>query len=566
MATSFLTRLGFAPEEGIKAPCVVSSAVNISLTGEQTISGVPVVANDRVLVRSQSDLSENGIYVVQSGAWVLASDFNKADDVIDGMVVIDGNEDVMYRMSFTGDYDPGVTEITFTALIDTTTLALLASILAGEGASLVGVEDAAGYYSGANVEAVLAEIRANYASTATGLGASLIGVRDATNKFSSTTVEGVLAEIVNTYAGTSVNQGASKIGVQDSGGFFSGTTVEAVLADIGANYVKKSPGAATNQALVFNAQGVPVVSGNIIGATASGSLVTVDAVQTLLGKSIDANYLLLPESAAPAPTIDGEIWWDNALNVLKVGNGASAETFYPGSQFTVGGNMVVCTTSQALVVPAGVTKIFAVIVGGGGGGAGGGRGPLIFTLFGIPGNNGAQGGNSIVTVSNYSTVAEGGKPGLRGSWTTGADGAGGGAPDQDNQRYINTVFYSPRIDNARLYATGEAGGPYAGTVNPTAGGDGGSGALGGGGYGSQTFGANGQAGTLGGGGGGGPGERGNAGGGGASGEMVFAYFPVTPGGSVLVTVGAGGGGGAGYTAGRAGGAGGNGFVLLFWGA
>lgn len=565
MATSFLTRLGFAPEEGIKAPCVASSAVNISLTGEQTISGVPVVANDRVLVRSQSDPAENGIYVVQSGAWVLASDFNKADDVIDGMIVIDANEDVMYRMVFTGDYDPGVTEVTFNALIDTTTLALLASILTGEGASLVGVEDAAGYFIGTNVEAVLAEIRANYASTANGLGASLIGVRDATNKFSSTTVEGVLAEIINTYAGTSVNQGASKIGVQDSGGYYSGTNVEAVLQDIGANYMKKQPGSPTNTVLVFNAQGQAINSGRIIGATASGSIVTVDAVQTLLGKSIDANYLLLPESAAPAPTINGEIWWDNVAKLLKVGNGATTESFYPGSQFTVGGNMVVCTTTQAVVVPSGVTKMFAILQAGGGGGAGGGRGPIIFGLGGAWGNSGFDGNNTTVSKVNYSVVAEGGKGGIRGSALTGADGAGGGKPNEENPRQFSAVTYSTRNSNGQLYSTGENGGPYAGTVNPTPGGDGGTGMFGGGGIGSQSFGVAGTTAVYGGGGGGGPGERGAAGGGGGAGEACFAFMPVTPGENISVFIGAGGGAGLGYTSGRSGGGGGPGLAILFWG-
>ena len=40
MATSFENRLGTAPEEAVKAPCVAASTTNITLSGEQTISGI----------------------------------------------------------------------------------------------------------------------------------------------------------------------------------------------------------------------------------------------------------------------------------------------------------------------------------------------------------------------------------------------------------------------------------------------------------------------------------------------------------------------------------------------
>ena len=47
---------------------------NITLSGEQTVDGVAVVAGDRVLVLAQAVPAENGIYVVASGSWTRASD------------------------------------------------------------------------------------------------------------------------------------------------------------------------------------------------------------------------------------------------------------------------------------------------------------------------------------------------------------------------------------------------------------------------------------------------------------------------------------------------------------
>lgn len=52
-----------------------ATTANITLSGPQTIDGVSVVAGDRVLVKDQTTQSENGIYVVETGAWSFASDY-----------------------------------------------------------------------------------------------------------------------------------------------------------------------------------------------------------------------------------------------------------------------------------------------------------------------------------------------------------------------------------------------------------------------------------------------------------------------------------------------------------
>lgn len=50
------------------------STADITLSAPQTIDGVSVLAGDRVLVAGQTDASENGIYVVGTGAWVRSAD------------------------------------------------------------------------------------------------------------------------------------------------------------------------------------------------------------------------------------------------------------------------------------------------------------------------------------------------------------------------------------------------------------------------------------------------------------------------------------------------------------
>lgn len=65
----------------------VATAANIVLSAAQTIDGVPVVAGDRVLVKSQALAKDNGIYVVANGAWVRAKDADESVEVTSGLIV-----------------------------------------------------------------------------------------------------------------------------------------------------------------------------------------------------------------------------------------------------------------------------------------------------------------------------------------------------------------------------------------------------------------------------------------------------------------------------------------------
>ena len=63
---------GLQPHEAVKAVTTGQT----TLSGEQTVDGIALVAGDRVLVKNQSTASQNGIYVVDAGAWTRATDFN----------------------------------------------------------------------------------------------------------------------------------------------------------------------------------------------------------------------------------------------------------------------------------------------------------------------------------------------------------------------------------------------------------------------------------------------------------------------------------------------------------
>lgn len=113
MAGSFQTRLGDSPEEGIKSPVVIATQSNITLSGTQTIETVAVLAGNRVLVRAQTDPLENGIYNVAAGAWTRSTDWNRADDVVNGVLVGDAFTGKIYQALFSGEYQPDITSVQF---------------------------------------------------------------------------------------------------------------------------------------------------------------------------------------------------------------------------------------------------------------------------------------------------------------------------------------------------------------------------------------------------------------------------------------------------------------------
>jgi hypothetical protein len=65
----------------VKASVRAATTANITLSNTQTVDGVALSVGDRVLVKNQSTGSQNGIYVVASGSWTRATDFDNSPDV-----------------------------------------------------------------------------------------------------------------------------------------------------------------------------------------------------------------------------------------------------------------------------------------------------------------------------------------------------------------------------------------------------------------------------------------------------------------------------------------------------
>lgn len=68
----------------------VATTENITLSGELTVDGVSLSASDRVLVKDQTTASENGVYVVASGAWSRPADLDTGADAAGAFVFVTG--------------------------------------------------------------------------------------------------------------------------------------------------------------------------------------------------------------------------------------------------------------------------------------------------------------------------------------------------------------------------------------------------------------------------------------------------------------------------------------------
>ena len=134
MASTETDRLhGVTASLAVKAPVRAATTANITLSGEQTIDGVAVVADDRVLVKSQTDGIENGVYDAKSGAWVRALDFDGTRDVKSGTFVVvasgTAGAGTLWRITTADDITIGTTSIAFALMTVDSVTAFIATLL-----------------------------------------------------------------------------------------------------------------------------------------------------------------------------------------------------------------------------------------------------------------------------------------------------------------------------------------------------------------------------------------------------------------------------------------------------
>lgn len=130
MTTTITNQIrGIRISEAVKAPVLTASTANLALSGLQTVSGVVLAEGDRVLVKDQTDATENGIYDASTSAWQRSPDFDGNDDIVNGTLILSTDSDLAYRVTSDDPIVIGTDDINIESILLSQTQESIGAIL-----------------------------------------------------------------------------------------------------------------------------------------------------------------------------------------------------------------------------------------------------------------------------------------------------------------------------------------------------------------------------------------------------------------------------------------------------
>ena len=266
----------------VKDSVKVATTANITLSGTQTIDGVAVSADERVLVKNQSTGSENGIYDCKAGSWSRSSDFDANSEVTSGAFVFveqgTVNADAGFVLTTDGSITVGTTALSFTQFSGA------GQITAGDGLQKSG-------------NTLSTDLKAN--------GGVVIESGELAVKLDATSITGTLAISDGGTGATSASAARTALGVA------IGSDVQAFDAQL-SDVAGLTPG--DGKFIVGNGSNFVVES----GSTARASL------GLTIGTDVQAFDAQLADVAGLAVTDGGFIVGDGSNFVLEIGYTARA--------------------------------------------------------------------------------------------------------------------------------------------------------------------------------------------------------------------------------------------------
>ena len=246
---------------GMKAPCRVATTANITLSGEQTIDGVAVVAGDRVLVKNQTESSQNGIYDCSTTAWTRAADFDGPRDVLQGTQVPIALGSTLagstWRVTSANPVTIGTSNITF---VVATTAADVANAAASAAAALVSETNAAtSETNAATSETNAATSETNAATSETNAATSETNA--AASELSAAASAASAAAIAGAFVGTSttsvaIGTGSKSFTTQTGEQYTAGVWMSAVSASSPTNWMFGQVTSYSGNTLILDIQAI----------------------------------------------------------------------------------------------------------------------------------------------------------------------------------------------------------------------------------------------------------------------------------------------------------------------
>ena len=288
---------------GQKVECKVATTENITLSGLQTIDGYTTLANDRVLVKNQTLVKDNGIYNAKTGIWSRSSDCNNYTEVVYSSVYIDNgtvNQNTGWVFTNPSGGTIGVTAIN------------VAKFSGSGSTSNVGdYKNSAllANHSGWLLCNGLAVSRSTYSSLFLVIGTAF-GIGDGSTTFNLPDGKGRVSGYIGTGSGLTSRTLGQSIGVEhntdvpahghtinhDHGSFNSGSAGDASIPNGGFGLMRKSSGEQDTITATDNTLGEPdlitspsgwshahtVEVPNYIGNSSSTGIATVSNMQPTL--------------------------------------------------------------------------------------------------------------------------------------------------------------------------------------------------------------------------------------------------------------------------------------------
>jgi hypothetical protein len=259
----------------VKDSVRAATTANITLSNTQTVDGVSLSVGDRVLVKNQTDKTENGVYVVANGSWTRAADFDNAPgtEVTSGafMFVEEGtvNGDSGWVLSTNGTITLDTTELDFAQFSGT------GQITAGDGLSKTGNILSVNVAATGGIEISADELQLKSSVAGDGLTYTN-GVIDVVGTADRITVNADSIDIASTYVG---QNSITTLGTVTTG-TWNGTTVDVAYGGTGATTLTsngilygngtgaiQATAAGTDGYILYSNNGTPAWTNQIDGGT-----------------------------------------------------------------------------------------------------------------------------------------------------------------------------------------------------------------------------------------------------------------------------------------------------------